>query len=142
MGRRRVLMTLGLGAVAGVGLAACGTRSGGSSPSSSSSAGASSPPETGRSQEGPDADARAYPGGGSNGPDVLDGSGIVRGDIRSSFGGATGTAEGVPMTLELDIKDLTHDGKAFAGVAVYVWHSDREGRYSMYSDGVTNENYL
>jgi protocatechuate 3,4-dioxygenase beta subunit len=25
---------------------------------------------------------------------------------------------------------------------VYVWHCDREGRYSLYSDGVTSENYL
>jgi protocatechuate 3,4-dioxygenase beta subunit len=25
---------------------------------------------------------------------------------------------------------------------VYVWHCDRDGRYSMYSEGVTEENYL
>ena len=30
----------------------------------------------------------------------------------------------------------------FAGVAVYVWHCDREGRYSLYSQGVTDQNYL
>ena len=30
----------------------------------------------------------------------------------------------------------------FAGVAVYVWHCDREGRYSLYSEGVTDQNYL
>ncbi len=29
-----------------------------------------------------------------------------------------------------------------AGRAVYLWHCDREGRYSLYSGGVTNQNYL
>jgi len=29
-----------------------------------------------------------------------------------------------------------------ANAAVYVWHCDKQGRYSMYSTGVTNENYL
>ena len=29
-----------------------------------------------------------------------------------------------------------------AGAAVYAWHCDAEGRYSMYSDGATEENYL
>jgi protocatechuate 3,4-dioxygenase beta subunit len=72
---------------------------------------------------------------------VLDDSGIVRSDIRSSFGGATGTAGGVPMTLELVLTDLAK-GTPFAGTAVYVWHCDREGRYSLYSAGATDQNYL
>jgi protocatechuate 3,4-dioxygenase beta subunit len=46
------------------------------------------------------------------------------------------------MQLELAVKDLANGGGGFKGVAVYVWHCDREGRYSMYSDGVTGENYL
>ena len=90
----------------------------------------------------PDETAGPYPGDGSNGPDVLEESGIVRSDIRSSFGDASGTAEGVPMTLELALSDLANGGSAFAGVAVYVWHCDREGRYSMYSEGVEDQNYL
>ena len=94
------------------------------------------------SGEIPDETAGPYPGDGSNGPDVLEQSGIVRSDIRSSFGDASGTAQGVPMQLELAIKDLANGGGGFKGVAVYVWHCDREGRYSMYSDGVTGENYL
>jgi protocatechuate 3,4-dioxygenase beta subunit len=73
---------------------------------------------------------------------VLTESGIVRSDIRSSFGTASATAEGVPMTLELTITDLANDGAPFEGVAVYVWHCNREGGYSLYSDGITNENYL
>jgi len=138
MGRRRMLKALGLG-VAGLGLAACGS----SSPSSSSpSTAAATSGTTGTSGEIPDETAGPYPGDGSNGPNVLDDSGIVRSDIRSSFGGSSGTAEGVPMTLELTIQDLAGGGKPFAGVAVYVWHCDREGRYSLYSGGAQDQNYL
>ena len=32
--------------------------------------------------------------------------------------------------------------RRLAGRAVYVWHCDRQGRYSLYSPGVTNQNYL
>jgi protocatechuate 3,4-dioxygenase beta subunit len=132
MGRRTLFRAFGLGA-ATLGLAACGDDS--TSTTSTSSAAAAS-------GEIPGETAGPYPGDGSNGPDVLEQSGIVRKDIRSSFGGASGTAEGVPMTLDLTIKDLANGGKAFTGVAVYVWHCDREGRYSLYSDGVSGENYL
>jgi protocatechuate 3,4-dioxygenase beta subunit len=31
---------------------------------------------------------------------------------------------------------------ALAARAVYLWHCDRLGRYSLYSSGVTNQNYL
>ncbi|MBB2940987.1 protocatechuate 3,4-dioxygenase beta subunit [Actinoplanes lutulentus] len=135
MGRRNVLRAFGVGAVA-LGLAAC------SDSSSSTSSASTSSTATTSSGEIPDETAGPYPGDGSNGPDVLEQSGIVRSDIRSSFGDASGTAEGVPMSLELTIKDLANGGAAFAGVAVYVWHCDRAGLYSMYSEGVTEENYL
>jgi protocatechuate 3,4-dioxygenase beta subunit len=140
IGRRRMLRALGLGAVT-LGLAACGTGTTGSSGSTaSSSAGAS--PTAAATGEIPDETAGPYPGDGSNGPDVLEQSGVVRSDIRSSFDTSSGTAEGVPMTLELAVSDLADGGKPFAGVAVYVWHCDREGRYSLYSDGVEDQNYL
>jgi protocatechuate 3,4-dioxygenase beta subunit len=137
MSRRRILRILGVGA-ATAGLAACASNASGSSGSTSTTPATS----TSASGEIPEETAGPYPGDGSNGPDVLEQSGIVRGDIRSSFGDASGTAEGVPMTLELVIADLANGGAAFEGVAVYVWHCDREGRYSMYSDGVTDQNYL
>ena len=142
MDRRRVLTVFGLGASA-LGLAACGAGAGASSGSgATSSASPSSSATAVATEEIPDETAGPYPGDGSNGPDVLEQSGIMRSDLRSSFGAAGGTAEGVPMALELTIADLADGGVPFAGVAVYVWHCDREGRYSMYSDGVTEENYL
>ena len=137
--RRRALRFLGLGAAA-VGLTACSTGgSGTSSPTTTSSTSTSSAAAPG---EIPDETAGPYPGDGSNGPDVLEQSGIVRSDIRSSFGEFSGTADGVPMTLELTVSDLAGGGAAFAGVAVYVWHCSREGGYSLYSEGVEDQNYL
>jgi protocatechuate 3,4-dioxygenase beta subunit len=73
---------------------------------------------------------------------VLAESGIVRSDITSSFGSSTTVAEGAPLTIRLAMQDLAAGCAPLAGAAVYLWHCDREGRYSMYSDGVTNENYL
>jgi protocatechuate 3,4-dioxygenase beta subunit len=137
LGRRQLLRAFGLGATV-FGLAACGDDLS-TTPSTSASSSASSSSASG---EIPDETAGPYPGDGSNGPNVLTRSGIVRGDIRSSFGGTTGTAQGVPMTLELAILNLASGGTPFAGVAVYVWHCDREGRYSLYSQGVTDQNYL
>jgi protocatechuate 3,4-dioxygenase beta subunit len=134
LSRRRLLAVLGLGA-ASVGLAACGA-GGSTSSSAASSSTASSAGEI------PDETAGPYPGDGSNGPDVLEQSGIVRSDIRSSFGEYSGTAEGVPMTLELTVSDLANGGVPFEGVAVYVWHCTREGGYSMYSAGIEDQNYL
>ncbi|RKT79585.1 dioxygenase-like protein [Terracoccus luteus] len=139
--RRNALRLFGLGASA-VGLAACSTAVGGTPSTTASSASSASSTSGSTSTEIPDETAGPYPGDGSNGADVLEQSGVVRQDIRSSFGGATGTAEGVPMTLELTVTDLANGGAPFAGVAVYVWHCDREGRYSLYSDGITGENYL
>ena len=132
LNRRAILRGVGLGAV-GLGLAACSSDAGGGSTSGST---------VGTAGEIPDETAGPYPGDGSNGPDVLEQSGIVRSDIRSSIGDATGTAGGVPMTLELTVSDLAEGGSAFVGVAVYVWHCDREGRYSMYSEGAQDQNYL
>lgn len=121
--RRQLLKAFGVGGLT-LALAACGAAS-----------------EAGGG-EIPDETAGPYPGDGSNGPDVLEQSGIVRSDIRSSFGESSGTAEGIPMTLELRITDLANGGAPFAGVAVYVWHCTREGLYSMYSEGVEDQNYL
>lgn len=130
--RRSVLSVFGLGAGAAV-LAAC-TPVSATSGSGSTAAAAS----TG---EIPDETAGPYPGDGSNGADVLEQSGIVRSDIRSSLDGGT-TAAGVPMALSLTILDMANNDAPFADVAVYVWHCDAAGGYSMYSSGLESETYL
>ena len=50
-------------------------------------------------------------------------------------------AEGIPLTMTLTVTD-SDSGDPLPGHAVYLWHCDREGRYSMYSEGVEGENYL
>ncbi|MCW2779020.1 MAG: intradiol ring-cleavage dioxygenase [Frankiales bacterium] len=137
--RRAALRGLGLGAAA-LGLAACGDSS--STATTAAAAVATSSTAATSLTEIPEETAGPFPGDGSNGPDVLTQDGIVRRDITTSFGTATGTAEGVPMTLQLVVRDLAHGGRPYAGVAAYVWHCDREGRYSLYSSGVTDANYL
>ncbi|MCB0889942.1 MAG: 3,4-dioxygenase subunit beta, partial [Nocardioidaceae bacterium] len=74
--------------------------------------------------------AGPFPGDGSNGPDVLEQSGVVRRDIRRSFGTGSAIAEGVAMTLNLTVLNLANGGAPYAGAAVYVWHCDRDGKYS------------
>lgn len=88
-----------------------------------------------------------YPADGTNSnangiANVLTLSGIVRSDIRSSFNGATGVAAGVPLTIKLQIVNVSGNCSTLEGYAVYLWHCDRDGDYSLYSNGVTNQNYL
>jgi protocatechuate 3,4-dioxygenase beta subunit len=83
-----------------------------------------------------------YPADGTNGPNVLTTSGVVRSDITTSFGGLTGTAAGVPLTIKLNLLDTNLGCAPLAGYAVYLWHCDRSGLYSLYSSGATTVNYL
>jgi len=142
MTRRGVLSLVGVG-VGVVALAACTT----DAVSGGTSTGTSTPSDSGTttgdlpSGEIPDETAGPYPGDGSNGPDILEQSGIVRSDIRSGLDGGA-TAAGVPMTLTLTILDTAGGDVPFEGVAVYVWHCDAQGGYSMYSDGIEDETYL
>ncbi|WP_411558703.1 intradiol ring-cleavage dioxygenase [Plantibacter sp. MPB07] len=142
--RRTVLSLMGAG-VGAVALAACSTGASGSSSTSTgaASSGTSTATATGDLPSGeiPDETAGPYPGDGSNGADVLEESGIVRSDIRSSIGSGT-AASGVPMALSLTILDMANGDAPFADVAVYVWHCDASGGYSMYSDGIEDETYL
>lgn len=150
MTRRSMLSLAGLGLGAAA-LAACtptATVSPAASPTATPSATPTATPSaTAVANAGlpageiPDETAGPYPGDGSNGPDVLERSGIVRSDIRSSLEGGA-TADGVPMTLRLTILDTARGDVPFAGAAVYVWHCDADGGYSMYSNGIENETYL
>lgn len=91
----------------------------------------------------PEETAGPFPGDGSNGPDVLSESGVVRSDITQSFGSASGSAEGVPLTLRFRVYDLTgEDVEVLPGAAIYAWHCDRAGSYSMYDGDAADENYL
>jgi protocatechuate 3,4-dioxygenase beta subunit len=145
--RRRLFTLAGAGAGAAL-LVACGSDGGSgsasTSPSSSPSTSSMSASTTAATSCSPipEETAGPYPGRGSNGPDALAESGVVRSDIRSSFGSASGVAEGVPLTVELTVVDTADGCAPLAGAAVYLWHCDREGRYSMYSAGAENENYL
>lgn len=132
MSRRRIL--IGLGAAAGsAAIAGCGT------PATSPPAAATATPVAGAA---PQETMGPYPGDGSNGPNVLIESGVVRSDVRTSFGSYTGVAQGVPTTVNINLQDLAKDGAPGTGMALYIWHCDREGRYSLYSEGVTTQNYL
>lgn len=81
-----------------------------------------------------------YPGDGSNGPDVLAQNGVVRKDITTSFDGMSGTAEGVPYTMQFTIVGIDNGCKPLTGAAIYAWHCDRDGDYSMYT--VADANWL
>ena len=148
--RRRILQLIGgAGLITVVGCAsnsnsstgATSTATSGSTSSSAATTAASAAAATDIEQI-PEETAGPYPGDGSNGLNVLTQNGVVRSDIRSSFGSASGVAAGVPTTIKFTVLDTSNGGAPLAGAAVYVWHCDREGRYSGYSQGVTNENYL
>ena len=136
--RRSLLGILGAG-IGATALAACTASAAGSTSTAAATTAAASGALP--SAEIPDETAGPYPGDGSNGADVLDRSGIVRSDIRSSLDGGA-TADGVPLTFELTVLDMANGDAPFAGVAVYAWHCTAQGGYSMYSSGIENETYL
>lgn len=143
LSRRRLLGVLGVGAGA-TALAACGASgtqktgagaNGTASTESTTSANSNSLTEMNTETAGP------YPGDGSNSPDVLDETGIERRDLKNSVDG-NGSVEGVPMTLTMRLVDISNDNQPLVGAAVYVWHCNAEGEYSMYSNGVTDQTWL
>lgn len=85
----------------------------------------------------PSETAGPFPADGSNrapGPtsNALAARGIVRSDIRGSFIGSTRAAAGMLLDLVLELVDAT-GCTPLAGHAVYVWQSDADGLYSLYS---------
>ncbi len=143
--RRGMLGLAGLGVGALV-LAACtpagsglGTASGSTAaPEASATEGSAGASAT---DEIPEETAGPYPGDGSNGPDVLEQTGIVRRDITTSIDGSA-TADGVPLVFELRLSDLANGGAPYEGAAVYAWHCTAAGEYSMYSSGLEDVTYL
>ena len=88
--------------------------------------------------------AGPYPADGSNVKagqvvNALTQEGVIREDLRTSFGGMTPTADGLQLDLELTL--VNADGcTPLAGHAIYVWHCDATGLYSLYD--TTDRNYL
>lgn len=149
LGRRGLLGLFGVAGLATVAVA-CGT----DDPATVSSQ-TRTPPDGGGAPMGggssvevadgeiPEETAGPYPGDGSNGVNVLAESGVVRSDLTTSFGDASGVAEGVPVTIRLKVQDLDGDDvTALSGAAVYLWHCNRDGQYSMYDEEIADENYL
>ncbi len=127
LGRRQVLGAFALGA-GGALLAACGSRAG---------AQALACPATPTETKGP------FPADGTNGRprpiNVLDLDGVVRRDIRPSFAGLEGEAEGAALELELTLVGGADCAPLRAG-AIYLWQNDAVGDYSLYNR--TDVNYL
>lgn len=136
--RRRALGVFGAGASM-FALAACSSPATNASGAASSSATPSATATYG--EEMPEETAGPYPGDGSNGQDALEISGIERSDITTSIDGGA-TADGVPMTLTMNIVDMVNGNGPLTGAAVYVWHCDAQGNYSMYSEGLEDTTYL
>ena len=126
--RRRMLGGIALG-FGGAALAACGGRAG----AQAAFLCAATPTEI----KGP------FPADGSNGPprpiNVLSSDAVIREDIRPSFAGRDGRAQGALLELELRLVDartcnpLPHHG-------VYLWQNDAAGNYSLYD--LPEANYL
>jgi protocatechuate 3,4-dioxygenase beta subunit len=145
MDRRQVLKLIAGASLVTFAGVACGGGNGSSTSATATTAASGSdatPAADTTCEPIPEETGGPYPGDGSNGPNVLAESGIVRSDIRPSFGSASGTAEGIPLTVSLNVVDTANACAPVEGAAIYLWHCDREGRYSLYSDGVTDQNYL
>lgn len=136
MTRRRVLVT-GL-AMGGAALSLWAARGGAATVTGTAADGSvcvATPAETG----GP------FPADGTNVREgqtvnILTEAGVIREDIRTSIGGLTPVAEGVPVLLEITLVDVNRACAPLGGMAVYVWQCDAEGFYSIY--GAADRNYL
>jgi len=86
-----------------------------------------------------------FPSDGSNDAhgtlsNVLKSSGIVRRDMRTNIGKTAIAAEGQVFDLEITLVDARQACAPLAGHAIYLWHCDALGRYSIYD--LPNASYL
>ncbi|MFT3718994.1 intradiol ring-cleavage dioxygenase [Pseudorhodoferax sp.] len=121
------------------------TASGGTGSGSSSSASDTSGSSSGSCTRYTTETNGPYPADGTNSSsgstsDVLTASGVVRSDIRASFISSTTVAQGVLLTLTLTLVNTNASCAPLSGYAIYVWHCDRAGLYSLYT--VPAESYL
>jgi len=156
LNRRRALRVFGL-AGGSLALAACG---GDETASASASTATATPTPSASATPTPTPTATASSGATctafaseTNGPYPADGTNTSNGstsnvltltsfqrsDIRASVG--TGAvAPGVPVTVTLRVVDVNNSCAALAGYAVYLWHCDAVGDYSLYD--TPNESWL
>lgn len=88
--------------------------------------------------------AGPFPADGSNRAhgtlaNVLADSGIVRSDMRPNLGSGA-AADGVQLDLELKLVNVSKACAPLSGFAVYLWHCDAGGHYSIYD--LPNATYL
>lgn len=134
--RRNVLRTLGGVGVAGMAVGATGHLLGLPGPWMPDK----KPYQVGGLFADPQSVAGPFPADGTNTSDgptsnILRQSGIVRSDLTRSFIGSTGLAAGVPLDLDLRLLAVDRGGAPLMGCAVYIWHCDSKGIYSLYDDG-------
>lgn len=65
-------------------------------------------------------------------------AGLLRTDITTGFNGMAGTAVGIPLDLNLCFRSASGGQTALARHAVYVWHADAAGQYSVFNRIDTN----
>lgn len=89
--------------------------------------------------------AGPFPADGSNRAhgtlaNVLADSGIVRRDMRMSLGREASSADGVPLHLTIALVSVGKTCAPLAGHALYLWHCDAAGKYSIYE--LADRSYL
>ncbi len=137
--RRRVLGLLSIAGTSAA-LAACGSGPGNAEANKTATAADGTvcikdPAET----NGP------FPADGTNSKggstvNVLNQSGVVRQDIRGSFAGMSPVAAGAPLKITISIIDVAKACVPLKGHAIYIWHCDVDGKYSLYD--LPESNYL
>ncbi|WP_435259048.1 hypothetical protein ACSBLW_04555 [Thioclava sp. FR2] len=93
----------------------------------------------------PEETAGPYPADGSNSRNgqlvnVLSESGIERTDLRGNLGADGTVAQGVPLEVEFRLVNVDAACQPMEGLALYLWHCDVQGRYSLYD--LPEANYL
>lgn len=162
--RRRALSLFGGAGLATL-LAGCGGSDSGTVSSSSTSSTSTTTTSTGTTSTGttttgtttttttttssciadPAETAGPYPADGTNSSsgstnDVLTATGVVRSDIRASFISSLTVATGVQVTITLTLVNAANSCSPLSGYAIYLWHCDQSGNYSLY--GAPSESYL
>jgi protocatechuate 3,4-dioxygenase beta subunit len=138
---RRAALTL-LGSTAAAGLAACDYLP---------FMGRAEAETIGRGADGlecvahPQETAGPFPADGSNRAhgaraNVLAESGIVRADLRPNLKDVGTPAEGVPLRITLTLVDVGKSCAPLKDYALYLWHCDAAGKYSIYE--LRNSTYL